>query len=264
MDFNNPHTWADKAIHTPPISFDVTAYQKKLDALYPPKTEGRPEVRLVWAPSIKDCYTRRYSAWSKISNLGTESELRAKYKYAEIKIENDLYIDIPPPRWIIEERNDLGQVGQSWEAGRWAKDGREMFPPLPPEGFYSELFKIVRHDADCCNNKPKNIVCWGKYREPDEKDLEVIKKAKFLRDHDEEIALDRPLSDKVLASAARTTNNRIALKQAYADQKIKEFVDENALELIAMFTGQPLSDKTKKFSLPTNLKKENGIIVPTT
>lgn len=264
IDFNNSSTWGTPELHKAPAGFDAKGFQKKLDAIYPPKVEGRPEVRLVWAPSIKDCYTRRYSAWSNISNLGTESELRAKYKFAELKIDKDLYLDVPPPRWIIEERNDLGQVYASWEAGRWAKDGREMFPPLPPEGYYSELFKIVHHDGVCCKNTPKHIICWGQYRTPNDKDLKVIKKAKFLRDHDTEIALDKPLSAEVLASAARVTNNQIALKQEKADAKMKEFVDENVLELIAMFTGQPLSDRTKKFSLPTISHKENGIIVPAT
>jgi hypothetical protein len=257
FDLNDSTTWGHQSVHSLP-RFDVAGFQAKINKIFP--VEDYPNVRLVWAASIKDCYSRRYSEWSKISGLGTESELRARYRFAELKIDG-VTIDIPPPRWIIEERNSLGQVGPSWEAARFGKDGREMFPPLPLEGYYSELFKVVEHNGECCKSTPKEIVCWGQYREPNQSDLDRLQKAKFLREQAEKIDLNAPLNDKVLASAGRETNARIAQKQLMNDEKMKEFVDENALELIAMFTGQPLSAKTKKFSIGQT-KKENGLILP--
>lgn len=263
MDYNKPHTWINPALHTPPSEVDIAAFQRDINKIFPLTTEGFADVRLVWAPSIETCYSRRYSDWSKISNLGTASDLRARYKYAEIKLDSGELFDIPPPRWIVEERNSLGQVGESWEQTRFAKDGREMFPPLPAYGYYSELFKINSHDDQCCKSTPKELVCWGKYREPGKVDIDRLKRAKFLRDKDVEINLNAPLNDKVLASAAREANARIALKKLQIDERVKEFVDENALELIEHFTGIKLSEKTKKFSIPKHFKKENGIIVPT-
>lgn len=256
---NKPETWGCAEIHTPPV-FDVAAYQKKINAIFGLSPTGHEIVRLVWAPDIKKCYSRFYTSWAP-DGTGVNDELRAKYRYATIAIPgtaNDI-IDVPPPRWIIEDREDPGQFAATWEAGRWSQ-GREIRPPAPTEGYYAELFKIAKHNGTCCKETPRQFVCWGEYREPDEKDLERLKRAKYLRDKDEEFALDAPVPEKVLASAALVTNEKIAQKQLMADEKMKEFVDENALELIEMFTGIKCSEKTRKFSLP----KETRIIPSTT
>lgn len=262
LDYNNPATWIDAALHVPPL-FDVKGFQKEINKIVSPTIEGWETVRLVWAPSFQQCYTRQYSDWSKISGLGTESELRARYKFAELKV-NGMTFDVPPPRWILEERNDLGQVGEAWEVSRWSKDGREMFPPLPPWGYYSPLANLVDHgNGQCCKNLEKPIVCWGNYREPNAEDLENLRQAAFDREKDIAVNVRAPLSDKVLASAAYVTNERIARKEAMADQELKDYVDENALELIEAFTGIKLSEKTKKFSIPKNFsRKESGLITP--
>lgn len=245
---NKPDTWGCAEVYQPP-PFPVSAFQKKLDAIFPPTIKGQPRVRLVWAGDIQRCYSKFGAEWSKITGHATKWDLRAKYRYAELKIDGE-FLDVPPPRWILEQREEPGQYLQSWEAGRWNKDGQEVRPPAPLDGYYSHLWTIARHSETCCKDTPKGLVCWGKYREPDDRDIEVLKRAKYYRDKDEAFSLENPVPDKILASAAKTANEKALRKQTEADEELKEYIDDNALELIEMFTGIKCSEKTKKFSIP--------------
>lgn len=263
FDPNNSSTWACRELHNPP-EFDVAAYQEKIDAIFGLSDTGMSIVRLVWAPDILKCYTKFFTSWIGLQGAG--SELRARYKFSTIQIPGtpDI-IDIPPPRWILEEFNHPGQVNASWEAARWAKDGREMRPPPPPEGHYSHLITIARHSNKCCKHAKKHkVVCWGKFRNPAETDLEILRRAKAKRDEDIAIDITKPLTEADLARVSLDTKHRIEEQEAITQEQIKEFVDANALELLELYTGRKFSDKTKKFSIPrfNNQKTtEAGLII---
>lgn len=251
FDRDNPTSWASRELHDKPLGFSVRAFQKKIDKILGLTENGLPVCRLVWAPDISKTYSKFYCNWTAMG-FGTETELRAKYRYATIKIPGtaDLFIDIPPPRWIIEEHNSYGQAAESWEAARWNKAGKEVRPPCPLEGYYSELFTISDHDDECCA-KNKSVVCWGRYRLPAQQDLDRLQMAKNLRDKDAFINPNAPLSAETLALINLQSQGTRDRNEALKDQKITEFIEENALELIEKFTGQ----KNTKFS------KEKGISV---
>lgn len=266
LDFNKPETWADPALHSPP-SFDVEAYQTRINDILGLSETGMPVVRLVWAPDITKCYSKFYTSW--IGLMGANSELRAKYKYATIQIPNTPdQIDIPPPRWILEEFHHPGQYTAAWEQTRFNKDGYEIRPAPPTDGYYDELLKIAIHNPKkCCKQAIKRkVVCWGRYRQPDTKDLDVLRKAKAKRDAAPFIDVTKPLTEIDKKRVALETKNRVEEQQKLIQEKIKEFVDENALELLeASIPGIRLSDKTTKFSIPKlmNTKTtEAGLIVP--
>lgn len=261
FDLNKPGTWGRAAIHSPP-TFDAIKFQAQIDRIFGLAQNGYPIVRLVWPGDIKQCYSKFYTDWSS-SGLGINSELRAKYKYATVMIPGtpDI-IDIPPPRWIIEQREEPGQYMAAWEAARFDNQGRERRPPPPTTGYYSHLMTVARHTSTCCKNTPAKMVCWGDYRAPDNKDIETLKQAKYLRDQDKEIDTTKPLPVETLDILGKETRDKQTKREMEIAAKTAEFVEEHAVELIALFTGQSLSEKTKKFSLPTNYKKENGIIIP--
>lgn len=242
-DKNSETTWACREVHTPPV-FDVKAFQSRINKILPPTPEGYPVVRLVWGASIKDTYEPYYCNWSMITGHGTETELRAKYRYATIKIPNttDTFIDVPVPRWILEERNSFGQQGASFEAARFNKEGKEVRPPMPKEGYYTELATIAWHDGDCCAESEKTkVVCWGKYREPSQSDLDRLRRAVYLREQDAYIDPDKPLSAETLALIGLQTADKIQKKQEDADKALDGFIDEYAKE----YFGK----KPKEFSL---------------
>lgn len=250
---DDPTTWATTELHQQPLGFNVSAFQKKIDKILGLTENGMPVARLVWAPDIQNTYSKFYCEWDGL--FGTATELRAKYRYATLKIPGtlDTYIDIPPPRWIIEEHNSHGQMSASWEQARWNKAGKEVRPPMPLEGYYSELFTIADHNETCCEEAEK-MVCWGKYRLPAQEDLDRLQMAKTLRDRDAFVDPTTPLSDETLALIKLDTRNRLEKHNADKDALIDEFIDEHAPALIEKFTGQKTN--TAAFDLP----KENGLI----
>ena len=88
--------------------------------------------------------------------------------------------------------------------------------------------------------------------------MTVLKRAKFKREKDREVEVDRQFSPETLALIAREAEQRVQKNEERKAQHTKAFVDDNALALIAMATGADLTDKTKKFSIP---KKEKGLII---
>jgi hypothetical protein len=265
MAFNldKPETWANTAVHHPPSSFRIDEFQERLNAVMGLSDTGLPMVRVVWAGDIAKTYSKFYVSW--IGSRGVMSELRAKYKYCTIQIpETPDIIDIPPPRWILEEWNHPGQYFESWEAARFDKEGREIRPEPPPEGYYSHLFTIARHNKFCCERAKKDsVVCWGNYRKPDGRDIAMIQEAKHRRDADKEVPLDRPLSLDILENVAKETASAIQTRQEKIDDELRQYIDENAVELICAFTGIEMNDKMKKFSFPkTHQSTESGLIVP--
>jgi hypothetical protein len=270
IDFNDPVTWCSGDVYKAP-SFNARAYQRKLDKIAGTR-RGRPVVRLIWAGD-KNCFSKFYDDWDD-HGLGIHSEIRAKYKYAVIRVPGTAdSFDVPPPRWIFEERHEPEQYAASWEQARWVyvtkgdgtEDKRrvERRPP-PPNEYYDHLWTVAKHDDYCCQTAQMNKkVCWGLYRQPDERDLDVIRRAIQDRDKDAEQSPYEQLNEKSLAAADKDASDFVSKTKEERKQKTKEFVDDNALALISMFTGADLSDKTKKFSVPSKYKQtQAGIIIP--
>jgi hypothetical protein len=264
FDKNKPSTWACSEIYTPPASFDVAGYQSQIDEILGLSDTGMPMVRLVWAGDRKKCYSKFYVTW-KPDGFGLSSELRAKYKYMSLQVPGTSdVIDIPPPRWIFEQFEHPGQYAASWEAARF-QNGREMRPGHPPNGYYSHLLTIADHGAskECCKKATEDkVVCWGDYREPDTKDLGILRKAKFLRDQDRFVDTTKPLDEDTLNILGKETDDRVAEQQKIIDKKVEEYIDENFLELCEA-VGIPVTGRARAaYSIPNKQKTENGIIIP--
>lgn len=255
LDYDEPRSWAHQEIYSYP-NYDVGEFQKKLDKLFGLSETNLPIVRIVWPGDIKKCYSKFYVSWAG-SGFGIDTELRAKYRYASIKIPGTVdIIDVPPPRWILEQFNHPGQYMASWEAARFDKAGREIRPAPPPNGYYSHLWTIARHDEKCCEEaRASTKVCWGSYRQPDDQNIDMLAQAKQARDRDREIDTTKPLDERTIEAINRETEERLAKTDAIVEQHLREFIDENALEMIEFFTGRRASNRARKaFSIPANLK----------
>jgi len=250
MDYNKPETWNDVSLYESPV--DLAVYQARIDAIFPLLPNGARPVRIVWMAS-KECFTPYYSEWD-LAGQGTKTELRARYRFATIRIPGTKdYIDIPPPRFAIEEYNHPSQY-YAGEGQYFVEDGlrKERRPPIK-EGFYSNLFTIAAHNDFCCREARENkLVCWGEYRLPDERDFERLRAAKHHRDTDplNHQNPNEQISDKTLENAALEAKTRIERQEQGLTERTREFVEENAYPLIEMFTGASVKDKLKKYSLP--------------
>ncbi len=56
--------------------------------------------------------------WDEFGNA-TKGEWRQTYRALTIPISDDDYVDISPPRWILEERFEPEAIAQSWEMTRY-------------------------------------------------------------------------------------------------------------------------------------------------
>ena len=114
--YNDRARWAEPGIwKTPP--FDVQGWQKKVDRIVGLSPSGHSIVRLAWA---WDCRKWENTAWDSFGNA-TAGEWRQKYRALSVEIGGDDYVDIAPPRWVLEERYEPQSIAISWEATRYQK-----------------------------------------------------------------------------------------------------------------------------------------------
>ena len=249
--YNNQSRWAEAGIWKTP-SFGAQQYQKKIDHLVGLSPSGHSIVKLIWA---WDARKWENTEWDDFGNAKA-GEWRQKYRALSIDIGNDDYVDISPPRWILEERFEPEQIAQSWELTRYrlkvvelvpamcryckttgrffsveqlisifakwdvsqVNDGKvfvhwvdtdkseghvlacrfchqdtflrtvneDVWGEVPREGWYNMLphIGIIADHADKCCEKTwqeSREICYGKYKEPDGKELKRLKKAIHLR-----------------------------------------------------------------------------------
>lgn len=142
--YNDQKRWAEAGIFKAPL-FDAPSFQRQIDRIVGLSPSGQPIVRLLWAWDA-----RRWEnvAWDQWGNA-TAGEWRQKYRALTIDIGNDDYVDIAPPRWVLEERYEPQAVAESWELTRYRL---KIVEPVPiacrycksPGRFYSidELISI--------------------------------------------------------------------------------------------------------------------------
>jgi len=199
-----------------PQAVNVEAYQKKIDDIMGTTLDGKPIVRLIWS-------------WD--SREWIAGEWRAKYRHMTVTVPGGI-VDICPPRWILEERNEPGQYWDAWEAGRYftvpeTGETIDLRGAPPREGWYSYLDLVADHaeGRTCCDHlfKEEQRRCWGFYREPSQEDLDMLARAKQLRDADKYVDPNKPLSPEVLAELGRNAFTRneklkIARRHGLEDQ----------------------------------------------
>lgn len=114
--YNQKSRWADAGIFKRP-NFDIQGWQRKCDRIVGLSPSGHSIVQLVWA---WDARKWENTAWDAFGNA-TKGEWRQKYRALSVDVGNDDYVDISPPRWILEERYEPQAIAQSWELTRYRK-----------------------------------------------------------------------------------------------------------------------------------------------
>lgn len=250
-DLNDYTTWATPELHTPP-DFDVKGYQSRINRILGVSASGAPIIRLIWTWG-KEGYSNYYSKWDNYG-MGTDLELRARYRFVTIPINNVDYIDIPAPRWVLEERIEPAQYLAGDEEARFQiRDGKrvELRPPLSRDGFYAEYHLIADHKK-CCKGTEKQgkLRCWGAYRLPNESDLEDIRIAKNKRDNDLDYFQDphKPFTPETLQAIERQSAEFAEEQEHRKREQQRLFINENAKEFVEHFTG--IKSRVNPYSIP--------------
>ena len=122
--YDNQARWADAGIFKPPL-FDAPSFQRRLDKIVGLSPTGLPIVRFSWA---WDCRKWENTDWDDFGNA-TAGEWRQRYRALTVELGNGDYVDIAPPRWVLEERYEPAQIAASWELTRYRRVVTET-PPI--------------------------------------------------------------------------------------------------------------------------------------
>jgi hypothetical protein len=262
IDYNNDATWATDEIYRQP-DFDLASYQARVDKICGKAANGQSNMIVFWSPSPQG-YKKRYCEWDK-AGFGTKTHLRAKYCYFPYD-DGEIAVDIPVPRWVIEQHQDPAQYLATDELTRWKtedngkqKSQKELRPRYPTDGIYLPFLVIGKHNGWCCKAlKNDSLVCYGDYRVPDESYLALLKQAVVMRDANETQRTDQPISRQTLRQAAREAASRVQKEQEETRAMRETLLDEHLPEILEMMTGEKFRD-LPAWSLPTQ-KTESGLV----
>lgn len=255
---DEPWRWADNSTWPRPV-FDVAAFQKKIDEIVGVTLKGQSIVRLRWMRD-PDCYEKFYTKWDLATPVAFD--LRARYKFATVDLPNGDFVDIPPPRWVLEQRYEPEQIAAEWEKARWETvDGmpRPKRDACPAEGYYSHLWTIAAHSPDCCVEgvSKDGTVCWGMYRQPSEKDLTTLR-AMMWRKRKDGLRTDpfeKPsaaVEDKVI----RRQHNFDEEAQGKKNRLQREIIDDAVRQALHKFTDDPSVLKHGKYHILDSSKRK--------
>lgn len=253
---DEPWRWAETSTWARPV-FDVAAFQKKIDRIVGVTTKGQSIVVLRWMRD-RECYEKFYKKWDLITP--TDYDLRARYKFATVTLPDGEFVDIPPPRWVLEQRYEPEQIAATWEQSRWETvDGipRPKRDPCPREGYYSHLWTIASHPNCCADGiKSDGIVCWGSYRRPSEKDLTTLKAMMWRKRKD-------GLGTNPYEKPSEAVEAKVLQRQAEFDEKEqakknalqREIIDDAVRQSLHKFTDDPGVLKHGKYHILDSRKR---------
>lgn len=122
--YDNPAHWANAGIFKRP-EFGMASFQKRINRIVG-TAHAQPIVRLSWA---WDCRKWENTEWN-FAGVATAGEWRQRYRALSIDIGGDDYVDISPPRWVLEERYEPEALAASWELTRYRRVVTETPPSI--------------------------------------------------------------------------------------------------------------------------------------
>lgn len=237
--YDHQSKWASPGIFNEPTHFDKRHYQDQLNEIFGLSATNQPICRVSWAWEQKRWVN---ISWDEFGNA-TAGEWRQRYRALTIE-DGDDYIDISPPRWVLEERFEPGQYDRSWESSRYAHMAsecrrcinrsvgliessttcvkRDVHGPAPRDGWYNllpHIGMVAEHERAmrCCDRlwKQSKEICYGRYKVPGGLELSILRRAVAERNADPEANPHTELDEQSLQHA------RIWGQEAMAESKVK-------------------------------------------
>lgn len=276
--YDDPENFCSPGIFRAPL-FNKEKYQQELNKILGVSADGYPICRLSWA---WECRRWTNYGWDD-HGVATKGEWRQRYKALTVQVGDDEYVDISPPRWVLEERFEPGQIERSWEQSRYFHDPvecrrcvnraallaglmgrcvnrfvpdheargcglchrefntlddsastsctrRDVWGPTPREGWYNlvpHIGMVAEHELSkrCCDRlwKQSKEICYGRYKVPDGRELQVLREAVARRDENPEANPHAELDEQALASARQWGLDAINEKKIAARTEMKDF-----------------------------------------
>jgi hypothetical protein len=220
---NNPSEWG--AYIPAPTDFNRRQFERDLVRIAGKSPSGDPVLRLVWG-------------WE--ATFLHRGERRLKYAFHTIQLPSGDYVDIGTPRWYIEELVLPAQYREEWERMRYTVDGINLIDDLgpPPPVMYLTCLPVARHEAGkaCCERlwAESRRSCWGEYKAPGERELEVARYAVKERDRAHmDGRPDEPLKAEVLADCFKLQHE----KRQRDDKRLKDKVTDVVDNFMRTFGG---------------------------
>lgn len=228
--YDDPLEWVKGGFETPPWPKEkIEEFQKRLDSAF----EAPNGMVLAWSGD------RSYG--DVFYNEKGELERKPVLLFAEHKVNANDYVYITCPRWLVLQVHHGSQLEDGWEEASFVTNefGKNVRirPERPPEFFYEHFQIIAEHEQTinigamppcCVRMMAQNRICYGKYREPDYRDIALVgetrkrmNKAGVFQRNDEK------RSAKLLQDAASSTRYFIKRAQEQKALHIQNVMLEN-------------------------------------
>lgn len=177
-NFPNPHPvfdrWPVVENFPCPVSGErLKAFQKQLNRIGGVASNGKPNIRIVWAADPETAmHVVNGEPKARYALRTDQYECKRIDKETNLEIVEFVDVDVCLPRFIVEQYHTPEE---------------ESFNPSGEptgNGYYTHLFTVAHHDEGCCGGREavNGQLCLGAYEEPSESHLDHLRHLIRLRD----------------------------------------------------------------------------------
>ncbi len=230
---NDPREWLSGNIPCPWSPERMQEFQKRIDSAF----GADYALILAWSYD-KQYWDEFYTDWSIGGTPKGKLEKKPILLFGQYTLNETDYVYISAPRFLLLERLHGSQLEASWDESSWTEDNemlggkKRIRAKKPPESFYQVLKTIAVHEegerwGKCCERlwKADKRICYGKYREPDARDIEYVGKiAENMKRAGVVQRNDAPRSAKVLEAAASSTRHFMEQSARMRRKAVQELI----------------------------------------
>lgn len=263
-DWLNNHDWREN-IPSPLNRTDLDRWQSELDAIVGVEPDGTHRWRLIWGQSSEATVWNRYSCeWMPRYPAGFTRDYVANPTTGLIELKKAWY---GIPRYFVEAL--LPRIHRNEETERPGKDpDDDPFTErrvVGPE--YVMMFCVTEHDhritdgwRRCCLRRMRRQqTCYGKYRPPDQRDIDTLREDYHLRVTSK---MCRP--DEKPTTADKNLFYHMWMLDHMRDEKERsEKLDDSSREILSTIlkmSGTSFNSKKNRYSIPGELNGNSANI----
>ena len=184
-------------------------WQKEIDNVWGLNPFGGPFVRLVWGQSVTRFFWQKERLKYPVGHYEKLVAWGHPVYQEDGKLKGYETYDNPPkgkvcvplftqtwvgtPRWFLEQWAGPNVASADWDLHRYERhfnpfkgipETVDIMGPVPATGLYMTAFHMIaHHTADCCSRRAEEGKdCFGKYRPPDQRDINYVKALKAQMD----------------------------------------------------------------------------------
>ena len=260
--FDDPLNWMKGDFTTPPWSQEkIAAFQKRIDSAF----GAENAIVLVWGGDRTYGDEFYDGPWDSFGNPLGKPNKKPVVLFGEYPVNETDVLYISCPRWCLMEVHHGSQLEESWEESSWIADeafigGRKRVrTKKPPEFYYVHLSNgvLANHEQPlvtgdippCCKRMWDNDkrICYGNYREPDDRDIAMIGEMRRRMDRD---GFAQRNDTKRDAKAVMNANLATKYFMRHSAMQKANAAKELMLSDVGGFMGDILQRKGSTMSLP--------------